>query len=130
MKTAKEIQREAKHLFRLCFIDDSLDENRVRSVLHGLLASKRRGSLPLAGEFQRLVSLHQAQRTARIETATPLPMDLRANVEETLARTYGPDLNTSFSDDASLIGGMRIKVGSDVYDGSVRARLAALENSF
>ena len=130
MKTAKEIKREAKYLFRLCFIDGSLDENRVRSVLHGILASKRRGSLPLAGEFQRLVSLNQSQHTARVETATPLTADLRANVEESLARTYGPDLNTTFSDDASLIGGMRIKVGSDVYDGSVRGRLAALENSF
>jgi len=30
----------------------------------------------------------------------------------------------------ALIGGMRIKVGSDVYDGSVRAGLAELEKSF
>jgi F-type H+-transporting ATPase subunit delta len=130
MKTAKEVKSEEKYLFRLCFIDGSLDANRVRSVVQGILGSKRRGSLALAGEFQRLVSLNQSQRTARVETATPLPADLRANVEENLSQTYGPDLNTSFSDDATLIGGMRIKVGSYVYDGSVRGRLAALENSF
>jgi F-type H+-transporting ATPase subunit delta len=36
-------------------------------------------------------------------------------------------LATSFEHKPELIGGMRIKVGSDVYDGSVKARLAALE---
>jgi len=43
---------------------------------------------------------------------------------------YGPGLNISFSQNATLIGGMRVKVGSDVYDGSVQARLAALQESF
>ena len=45
-----------------------------------------------------------------------------------LARRYGSGLTTSFETSADLIGGMRIKVGSDVYDGSVRARLAAIES--
>ena len=44
-----------------------------------------------------------------------------------LSRVYGPGLDTSFGLSPELIGGMRIKVGSDVYDASVRARLAALE---
>ena len=35
-----------------------------------------------------------------------------------------------FAQNPALIGGMRIKVGSDVYDGSVQARLAALQESF
>jgi F-type H+-transporting ATPase subunit delta len=130
MKTDKEIKRQAKHLFRLCVVNGSLDEDRVRSVLDGILGSKRRGSLPLAGQFQRLVSLNQMQRTARIESAAPLPPDVRENVEASLAGTYGADVITSFSEDPALIGGMRIKVGSDVYDGSVKAGLAALENSF
>jgi F-type H+-transporting ATPase subunit delta len=60
----------------------------------------------------------------------PLPEDLRASVQTGLARTYGPGISTSFAHNPELIGGMRIKVGSDVYDGSVRARLAELEKSF
>jgi len=130
MKTEKEIKREAKHLFRLCFVNGSLDEDRVRSVLRGLLGSKRRGSLALAGQFQRWASLHQSRRTARVESAALLPSDLRENVEASLVRTYGADVITLFSEDPALIGGMRISVGSDVYDGSVKAGLAALENSF
>jgi F-type H+-transporting ATPase subunit delta len=130
MKSAREIKREAKHLYRLCLVNGSLDEMRVRSVLGGILQSKRRGSLFLAGQFQRLVTLDRLQHTAKVESAMPLPPDLQVNVQATLVRSYGPEINTSFEDNPTLIGGMRIKVASDVYDGSVKAGLAALENSF
>lgn len=130
MKSTREIKREAKHLFRLCFVNGSLDEDRVRSVVQGLLGSKRRGSLPLAGQFQRLVSLDRQSHMAKIESALPLPSDLRANVQTSLVRAYGPEIDTSFADNPTLIGGMRIRVGSDLYDGSVKAELTALENSF
>ena len=40
-------------------------------------------------------------------------------------RTYGPELSTSFREDPSLIGGMRYEY--DMYDGSVKAGLAALD---
>jgi len=130
MKSMKEIKREAKHLFRLCFVNGSLDEDRVRGVLQGILGSKRRGSLPLAGQFQRLVSLDRLRHTAKVESAVPLSPDLQANIQAGLVRTYGPELNTSFVENAALIGGIRIRVGSDVYDGSIKAGLAALENRF
>ena len=130
MKSTKEIKREAKHLFRLCFVDGRLDEDRVRNVLQGLLGSKRRGSLPLAGQFQRLVSLDRLKHTAKVESAVPLSPELQANVQASLVRTYGPELTTSFVENSALIGGMRITVASDVYDGSIKAGLAALEKSF
>ncbi|HZF01956.1 MAG TPA: F0F1 ATP synthase subunit delta, partial [Methylomirabilota bacterium] len=56
--------------------------------------------------------------------------DLQASVQASLTQTYGPGLNISFGQNPALIGGMRIKVGSDVYDGSIHARLAALKESF
>ncbi len=130
MKSTREIKRDAKHLFRLCFVNGSLDEDRVRSVLQGILGSKRRGSLQLAGQFQRLMSLDRLSHTAKVESAVPLSPDLQANVQASLVRDYGPELNTSFADNPALIGGMRIRVGSDVYDGSVKGGLDALENSF
>jgi F-type H+-transporting ATPase subunit delta len=130
MKSTKEIKREAKHLFRLCFVEGSLDEDRVRSVVQGILGSKQRRSLSLAGQFQRLVSLDRLRHTAQVESAVPLSPDLQANVQANLARTYGPELNTSFAENSALIGGVRIRVASDVYDGSIKAGLAALENSF
>jgi F-type H+-transporting ATPase subunit delta len=77
-----------------------------------------------------LVRLDRAQRMAEVESAVPLSADLQANVQAGLQRVYGPELDILLSHRPALIGGMRIQVGSDVYDSSVRARLAALERSF
>jgi F-type H+-transporting ATPase subunit delta len=76
------------------------------------------------------VKLDRARHQAVVESATPLPPDLRASVEAGVVRVYGPGVSTSFADTPALIGGMRIKVGSDVYDGSVRGALLALEERF
>ncbi|HWI59150.1 MAG TPA: F0F1 ATP synthase subunit delta, partial [Bacillota bacterium] len=76
------------------------------------------------------IKLDMERRTARVDSATVLPPELQASVQASLAQVYGPGLNLSFAQNPALIGGMRIKVGSDVYDGSVQARLAALQDSF
>jgi len=130
MNTLKQVKRNAKHLFRRCHSNGSLDDELVRQVVRQILASRRRGYLALANEFERLIRLHQLRHTAEVESAAPLPSDLRANVQKTLFETYGPHLITSFKENSSLIGGMRIKVGSDVYNGSIKEGLAALERSF
>jgi len=80
--------------------------------------------------FLRLVKLDFAQHTATIESATPLPADLQEVVQNGLAHRYGLGLTTAFAQRPELIGGMRIQVGCDVYDGSVRAGLEALQKSF
>ena len=130
MKTIRQVKRDAKDLFLLCLVNGSLDEGRVRQVVASVLRIKRRGYLALATQFERLVKLERLRHTANVESAAPLPSDLRANVDASLVRLYGPDMSTSFAESPALIGGMRIRVGSDVYDGSVKAGLAALEKSF
>jgi F-type H+-transporting ATPase subunit delta len=130
MRATKQLRREAKRLFRLCQVRGLLDEGRVRQVVQRVLAAKRRGGLVLLSHFQRLVQLELSRHTAVVESARPLPADLQANVLSNLERLYGQGISTSFAHNPALIGGMRIKVGSDVYDGSVQAGLAALEKNF
>jgi F-type H+-transporting ATPase subunit delta len=89
--------------------------------------SKRRGALAVLSDFRRLVRLDRNGHRAVIESATALTDDVRRDVQAGLARVYGAGLETSFEENSRLIGGMRIKVGSDVYDGSIRSRLDALE---
>jgi len=127
MKATRRTRRLARKLFRLCMVDGHLDENRVRTIVQRVAHSNRRGSLPVLMQLQRLVRLDLDQRTARVESAMPLTDDVRRDVVAGLARLYGSGVATSFEQNPALIGGMRIKVGSDVYDGSVRSRLAALE---
>ena len=106
-----------------------LDEARASQVVRRIGESSNRNRFIVLAQFQRLVRLDRTRRTATVESATPLPPGMEATLQQGLTRVYGPGLNTSFIHRPALIGGMRIKVGSDVYDGSVQARLAALEEA-
>ena len=130
MKTTKQVEREAKQLFRFCVVHGQVDESRVRLVARNVLLSRRRGYLPLLGRFKRLLEHEYARRQARIESAVQLPSDLRSKVQSELTTVYGSGLTWQFVHNPTLIGGMRIKVGSDVYDGSLQSGLAALARSF
>jgi F-type H+-transporting ATPase subunit delta len=130
MKTKRQTKREAKRLFRLCLVNGLVDEGLTRQVVQRVIKAKRRGDLALLSHFRRLLKLECARHTAEVESALPVPGDLRASIQAALALTYGPGISASFVHNPGLIGGMRIKVGSDVYDGSVRARLAGLEKNF
>lgn len=130
MKITKKAKREAKQLYRCCLVDNLLDENRVRQVVERVIATGERNCPAILAHFLRLVKLDCAQHTATIESATPLPVDLQNVVQAGLAHRYGPGLTMAFAQRPELIGGMRIQVGCDVYDGSVRAGLEALQKSF
>ena len=130
MKISKQARREAKSLFRTCQVDGLLDESRIRLAVQQVLTQKPHGYLAIASQLARLVKLDQDRRTAKVESATPLTPELQAGIRNNLTRLYGPGLNLSFGQDASLIGGLRIQIGSDVYDGSVQGRLQSLQESF
>ena len=130
MTISKQARREAQQLFRSCQVDGLLNGERVRRVVLQVIAAKPRGYLASLSHFKRLVKLDLERRSARIESAVPLTAELQASVENNLARLYGAGLNLSFAQNPALIGGLRIKVGSDVYDSTVQGRLAALQESF
>jgi F-type H+-transporting ATPase subunit delta len=110
----------------MCLVDGALNEERTRKVAGALASSRRRGSLRVLVDFQRLVRLERGRHTALVESATPLADNLRQEIQAGLARTYGETFDMSFGENPALIGGIRIRVGSDVYDGSIRAKLTAL----
>ena len=130
MKISKQARRDAKELFRSCRINGVLDENKVREAVSKVIAAKPRGYIAILSQFERLVKLDLERRTARVESAIPLAEPQQASVKANLTQRYGPGLIFSFAQDSSLLGGLRVQVGSDVYDGSVKARLAGLEDSF
>jgi F-type H+-transporting ATPase subunit delta len=126
MKTNRKASRAARRLFRLCLVDGLLAEKRAMKVAQRLAASRRRGAVAVLAGFARLVRLDVGRRTAVVESAAALGPELRKDIRGRLVRMYGPGLRTTFERNQGLIGGVRIKVGSDVYDDSVRAKLAAL----
>lgn len=130
MKVSKQASHEARRLFRECSVNGKFDENRARQVVTLLAEQKPRGFLPILTQFQKLVKLDEERRTATIESASALAPDYQAKVQADLAKHYGDGLNFVYKQNPALLGGLRIKVGGDVYDGSVQGRLEALAESF
>lgn len=130
MKISRQARREAKQLFLSCRADGLLDEAKARQAVERVLALKPRGYLAILSHFQRLVGLDLERRTARVESALPLTVAQQNAVTAGLTERYGTGLRIAFGLEPTLLGGLRIKVGSDVFDGSVQARLSALDASF
>ena len=129
MKTTKKSRLEARQLFRACLANGLLDENRVRQAVREVIAQKPRGYVAILSQFQRLVKLEVARRAARVESVVTLSDSIRDGIRANLARLYGQGLDITFLQNPALIGGLRIRVGSDVFDGSIQTRLARLEES-
>jgi F-type H+-transporting ATPase subunit delta len=130
MKVSKQCRRDAKTLFRGCLVNGLLDDNRVRHTVDAVLASEPRGYLATLAHFQRLLKIEVDRRSVRVESATPLDPVLEAEIRNSLQRQYGAGLNFVFAVVPELIGGLRIKVASDVFDGTVRGRLNRLREDF
>ncbi len=127
MKINKQARRDAKQLFNVCKVSGVLDEGRVRQTVTAVIEKKPRSFMAILSHFQRLVKLDIERRSARVESAVAASEALQSSVKANLAARYGAGLNVTFAVNSSLIGGLRVQVGSDVFDGSVKARLAELE---
>jgi F-type H+-transporting ATPase subunit delta len=130
MKISKQAQRDARQLFRSCQQNNLLDENRVRQTVSLLAEKKPRGYVEILSRLHRLVKLDLERRAARVESALPLPADLQNDVANNIKKIYGDGVNIVFGQNPALLGGLRIQVGSDLYDGSVQTKLNHLAQSF
>jgi F-type H+-transporting ATPase subunit delta len=127
MKINKETRQLSKELLRASFTDGQLDSGKVASLVKSLIEKKPRHYIQVLEAYKRLLRLEVEKRTATIETATELPPDAAAKILANLKRKYGSDLAAKFVVSPELLGGMRIRVGSDVWDSSVRNRLHRLQ---
>jgi F-type H+-transporting ATPase subunit delta len=130
MKISKKSQRDARQLFRCCQANGLLDESRVRLAASLLSTKKPRGFVGTLSRLHRLVKLDLERRAARVESATPLPADVQAELTARINKIYGVGVSIAFGQNPALLGGLRIQVGSDLYDGSVQTKLNQLAQSF
>jgi F-type H+-transporting ATPase subunit delta len=127
MKINKETRQLSKELLRASMVDGRLDNARIGSLVTSLIQKKPRNYIKVLEAYQRLLRLEVEKRSATIETATELDSQAGAQIVANLKRKYGADLATEFVVNKELLGGMRIRVGSDVWDSSVRNRLQRLQ---
>jgi F-type H+-transporting ATPase subunit delta len=129
MKINREIRRISKEMLRASFTDGQLDQGKIGALVQSLIEKKQRNYIPILENYKRLLRLEVEKRHAKIESAGELVPEVRAQIVSSLQQKYGSDLTTEFVLSPELLGGLRIRVGSDVWDGSVRNRLQRLEES-
>jgi len=127
MKINKETRQLSKELLRASFTDGRLDSGRIASLVKSLIEKKPRNYIKVLESYKRLLRLEVEKHTATIESATELAPQAGADLLASLKRKYGSDLAARFVVNKELLGGMRIRVGSDVWDSSVRNRLHRLQ---
>ncbi len=127
MKINKEARQVSRQLLRASFTDGQLDRGRVNQLVKTLIDQKPRNYLKILDAYKRLLRLEVEKRSATIESASEMAPEAAAQLVQNLKRKYGLDLATQFIVNPELLGGMRIRVGSDVWDSSVRNRLQRLQ---
>ncbi len=130
MKISKEARRTSRQLFRACLVNGRLDESHVRLVVNHVASTKPRGFMAILDSFVRLVRSELEKQIATVESATELDFTMRDQLQQSLNAKYGRQLQLQFSVKPELLGGIRVRVGSDVWDGTVKSRLESLKAQF
>ena len=127
MKISKDIRRLSRNLVRASFVDGALNQARIISLAQSIIEKKPRNYIQLLENYQRLLRLEVEKRRATIESASELVPEVGRKIVAGLQRKYGDGLTTEFVVNPALLGGVRVRVGSDVWDSSVRNRLERLQ---
>ena len=96
----------------------------VRRFLTVVLTKERIGDFgAMADAFHRLVDTRLKIASAEVVTAVPLDQASRASMEKALAARSGGEVRVTYRTDPALLGGVQTRIGSTVYDGSLRKQL-------
>ncbi len=127
MKINKEIRQLSRGMLRASFTDGQLDNGKITALVQSLITRKPRRYIDVLQHYKRLLRLEIEKRHARIESAVQLDPEMSTQILERLKRKYGNDLTSEFLVNPALLGGMRVRVGSDVWDGTLQNRLERLQ---
>lgn len=130
MKAKKEARKLSRLMLRNSFTSGKLDEEKISHIVRSVLEAKPRHYVEVLKDYQHLLQLEAEKRRVVIESATPLNRTLGDRINENLKARYGEDLMTEFRTNPELLGGLKIKIGNDVWDGSIKHRLNQLQESF
>ena len=102
---------------------------QVRNFIAVILENQRLTELDeIMAEYKQLVDEHAGATEARITSARPLNAEDRALLEEQITKLAGAQVRARYTEDATLLGGAVVEIGSTVYDGSLRAQLQQLKH--
>jgi len=105
-----------------------MDASRtLRNYLFVIVDQRRAGMLlEIEQAVSALLDLRQGLTRVEVTSAADLTPPERAELDAVLAKLTGKNVQAQFHTDPALIGGAVVRIGSTIYDGSVRAQLHRL----
>jgi F-type H+-transporting ATPase subunit delta len=99
----------------------------TENFLRLLLRNQRLAELPAVNaKLAQVLNDRAGVISAQVTSARPVPEATRASLEEKLGKVTGKKVSLTFGTDESLLGGIVTRIGSTIYDGSVRDQLRRL----
>jgi F-type H+-transporting ATPase subunit delta len=130
MKVSKVATTTARRVFRMCMSGGRLNEAGLSSAVARIAAEKPRGYRGILAALQRLVRLELSRRHVTVESAETLDDATRSRVAAGLQAKYGSGLTFEYRVVPEVIGGLRVRVGDDVWDGTIKGRLEQFARAF
>jgi F-type H+-transporting ATPase subunit delta len=101
---------------------------QVRNFVAVIMEHQRLGELDeILAEYRAIADEQSHMAEAEITSAHPLNDQDRAELEAHVAKLAGGRVRATYHQDATLLGGAVVRIGSTVYDGSIRAQLQQLK---
>ncbi len=129
MAADKQTKLLAKQLFKLSFVSGAVSTEQVGGVLGWIEKHQPRHPLTLLRSYHRLVAAELAKSRAQVEHAGPVSDDALRLIESAMTKKYQRPVAAVAQSNARLLAGLRVRVGSDLYESSVAGRLAAFSAS-
>jgi len=129
MRGDKKTKQLARQLFKLSLVDGAVSPEQVAGVLGYIEKTAPRHPLALLKLYHRAISVELAKSRAIVEHAGPLGEATLRQIEATMTQRYARPVTASAQPNPKLLAGLRIRVGSDVYESTVAGQLAALSSA-
>lgn len=126
MAADKKTKGLARQLFKLSMVDGQVSAEQVSGVLGWVEKHSPRHPLALLRIYHRLIATELSRAQALVTHAGPVADGVLSRIEQTMGKRYGRRIAATATADDSLLAGIRVRVGDDVYESSVAGQLAAL----
>lgn len=125
----KQVQQLARQFLQLSVVNGELSAERVAGVLQYIEKHRPAHVVAVLRAYQRLVAAEVARGQAVVEHAGAVSEAVLASIAAAMTRRYGRQVVSVARRQDTLIAGLRVRVGDDVYESSVAGQLAALSSA-
>jgi F-type H+-transporting ATPase subunit delta len=126
MAADKQTKLLAKQLFKLSVVNGVVSPEQVTGVLGWVEKTSPRRPVALLKAYHHRIAIELAKSRAEVEHAGPVSDATLKQIEAAMTKRYSRVITASAKPNPGLLAGLRVRVGSDVYESSVASQLAKL----